>query len=475
MSVESLMGDIRQWVPMRWPAGPLEAALRGRAGAVTPPDAEVLQKWLDPALLVSLIKDTPVNCVVVSWAAGLPEDRQQRVSLRPLLEKARECGVTVVGLAGGEARPLTTEGPAIPWTRMADVPWHTSSAVLAIADGVWPQVQTQGGSEAAVAGPTTLPWVESNGALLTLARVKARDKGLWLAAEPPKKPAGDGYILAAVDAEVHGGRWVISLDDELRAGLAAGNADALTVWKRMSGTLAFLKRHGEMIAYPAAGPLALISDFSGANEELVHEVMNLLPRRRLPFRTIERSGALSAPLDGVKAVFFADRQPPEAELRKKLLGFARSGGVLLAHAAWPGTEGTPVEAPAHLAFRLHRLGRGMLGVARESSPDPYELACDIQALMGRGNEALRLFNGTSMNCVYKASGDGRKAAVHIVNYSCKAGLGVSLYLRGRYRSARLLSPPADSAVPLQFVPQPDRGSELKLPPIDVYGVVALEG
>jgi hypothetical protein len=474
VSMEAGSDRIRQWMPMRWPAGPLEAALRGKAGPIAPSQAEVLRKWLDPALLVSLVARTPVNCLIVSWGADLPEDNSQRLSMQPLLAKAKECGLTVFGLAQGEARPLMDAGPAIPWTSMAAAPWGASSAALALTDGLWPQVQMQGGSEVAVAGPTTLPWVESNGALLNLARMKAGGKGLWLAAEPPEKPVAGSHSLAAVDAEVNGGRWIIALDDDLRAGLAAGRADALSVWKKLSGSLEFLSQLGELNAYPAAGPLILVSDFSGENEEMVHELMNLLPRRRLPFRAIERTGASSAPLDGVKAVFYADHQPPDAALRKRLLSFAGSGGVLLTRAAWPGMQGSPVEAPAHLAFRLHRLGKGTFGVAASSRPDPYELACDIQSLMGRNNDALRLFNGASMNCFYKAPAAGRKAAVHIVNYACSAGLAVSLYLRERYRSARFLSPHASSAVPLRFFSQPDGGIELKLPPIDVYGVVALE-
>jgi hypothetical protein len=50
-----------------------------------------------------------------------------------------------------------------------------------------------------------------------------------------------------------------------------------------------------------------------------------------------------------------------------------------------------------------------------------------------------LFNGMSMNCVFRSAPGGSRAAVHFVNYSRKAGIPASLYLKKQYRSAQLLS------------------------------------
>jgi hypothetical protein len=207
---------------------------------------------------------------------------------------------------------------------------------------------------------------------------------------------------------------------------------------------------------------------------LVEEVLNLLPRRRLPFRTMERSHALEASWHGLEAVFYADPQTPELELRRKLLAFVRSGGILFTSSSWPAGNRAPLEAPPHLTFRLYKLGAGKLAIAKEEDPDPYEVACDLQAVMGRDRDALRLFNGTAVNAVYRASPDGRKAAVHLVNYSRKKGMPFSLYMRDSFQSAQLLSPETPDAVRLEFEPQFDGGAELALPPIDVYGMVALE-
>ena len=89
-------------VPMRWPAGPLDIACREKASGFSADTAEVLRKWQDPASL-AIVQDTPVNCLVVSWAAGLPADAAQPEALKPLIEKGRQAGLDFVGLIEGKA------------------------------------------------------------------------------------------------------------------------------------------------------------------------------------------------------------------------------------------------------------------------------------------------------------------------------------------------------------------------------------
>jgi hypothetical protein len=306
---------------------------------------------------------------------------------------------------------------------------------------------------------------------------RANGRPIWVVVERPEdgaEPSANDYILPAVDAAVHGNRWVVSLDDKLRGGLASRDARYLKVWAELTGSLEFLEQNRGSIAYPAAGPLAVMSDFSVSGGMLVHEVLNLLPRRRLPFRTIERSRALKASLRRLEAVFYADPQPPEPELRRELLAFARSGGTLFTSSSWPPGNSAALEAPSHLTFRLYKIGAGNLAIAKEEDPDPYEVACDLQEVMGRNRDALRLFNGTSVNCVYRATPDGRRAAVHLVNYSRREGMPFALYMRDHFRSATLLRPGTSDEVRLDFQTQSDGGAELFLPPIDVYGMVALE-
>jgi hypothetical protein len=317
----------------------------------------------------------------------------------------------------------------------------------------------------------------TNGALLTTTSAGHRAETIWLITEPDatdQPPKASDYILPAVDAAVHGGRWVVSLDDRLRRGLASGNGEALNVWSGATAGLRFLEQKREWIDAPPAGPLMVLSGFDPDDGFLAYEVMNLLPRRRLPYRPVDHDHALAAPMHGIEAVFCADSRPPEPALRKRLLQFANSGGKLFTRTAWTDPPTEPMEAAPHLVFDLFPLGKGTLAVAKEDEPDPWEVACDVQAVMGRDKDALRLFNGTSVNCVYKASPDDAEAAVHLVNYSRRNGLPFALYLRRRFESAKLYTPESGDGIPLKAEPQMDGGIELLLPPIEVYGLVVLK-
>src|SRR5690242_16237597 len=88
-------------VPLRWPGGPLEIALRGKKQDFTPQDRQVLEYWHTPAAL-EIIQGSPVNCLVVSWAVGVAEDAEQQRTLKALVGGAGPRKIEVVGWGGGK-------------------------------------------------------------------------------------------------------------------------------------------------------------------------------------------------------------------------------------------------------------------------------------------------------------------------------------------------------------------------------------
>ena len=84
------------WVPMKWPCGPLEIARRNKSGSINADLKEMLEAWGQPAAL-ELLKGTPINCLIVDWAYGGPEDSAQQRALKPLLEAGRRLGISFVG------------------------------------------------------------------------------------------------------------------------------------------------------------------------------------------------------------------------------------------------------------------------------------------------------------------------------------------------------------------------------------------
>src|ERR1035441_9048787 len=89
-------------VPMRWQSGPLELANRQKKEGFTPQAGQTLQYWHTPAAL-DIIQGSPVNCLVISWAAGLAEDAEQQRTIKPLVDAARQRNLDVVGWVDGKA------------------------------------------------------------------------------------------------------------------------------------------------------------------------------------------------------------------------------------------------------------------------------------------------------------------------------------------------------------------------------------
>jgi hypothetical protein len=469
----------------------LDIARGEKTKGFTADTAEVLRNWQDPASL-AVVQGTPINCLVVSWAA----DAGQQQALKPLIEKGKQAGLEFVGLIEGEANkpaaaaaaqsaglsavamegdaPASGGVPVIPWNTAAQVRSTANSPVLGVADGVWPGVPQE---RTPTGGPTNLPWVDSNGAVLLIARALAPDKTVWVGFAPPQpaKLAAEAYMLAVADPASYGARWVISLDDQLRADLTAKKQPAADTWKKAIDMLAFFEQHKEFRTYQPNGLLAVMSNFAGPDRDLGEEALNLLPRLRQAFRVIARSRVAGASLTGLQAIFYVDREAPDAALRKKLMAFATGGGILFVRSNWPNPEGPPAPAEPYLLFNMRAVGKGRLAVCKEDQPDPYDTVADIQNIMSHRNDLLRLYNAPSSNFLYETSAQGGQGVVHVLNYSRRAGSdGPLFYVKEPHKSARLVSPELASPAELQWAPQEAGGAELSLPRLSVYGAIELE-
>ncbi len=427
--------DAAEWIPFRWPA-----------------------EW--PPSALDLLRGTPVNCLVVGHGEGL----------EAVLAGARALGLAIATLEDQAPQGVT----AIPCAERSKLPWTAAGAVVALKDGVWPGIQS---GTASGGGPTGLPWVDSNGWFAQLARVRAPSKTLWIAAEPPAKSPflrAASYELAVADAETYGARWVVSLDERLRQGLAKGNREALDTWRKIAGALEFFKARRRWNGYQSVSVMAVISDFSGPNEELAGEILNLAARRPLPVRIVEQARALAASFDGLKAIIYPDQAPPREALRKKLLGFVRGGGLLIANSQWQPVEGEPPEGDTHRRFQVRRLGQGRLAVATEEMQDPYAVVLDAHLLLSRRHDPLRFFNAGSMNSHYTLSPEGRRGLVQILNYALRPfGHPVSVTFPVKYRVARLWSFEGPGPAALEMAPQ-EWGVEVHLPPLGAYAAIELE-
>ena len=420
------------WIPLRWPSA-----------------------WVDPALL-GLLEGTPFNCLAMEWSAALA----------PVAAKARAAGLSLVATGNEAARSAgVAAGLALP-----------PEQLLIAADSVWPGIASvsDGGEPS---GPTANPWIDSNGWLLRLAKVRSPEKTVWLMFSPPGAPHVvllESYLRAIADTGTWGGRWVVSLDADLQGGLARGDAKALASWRAIAAAVGFFEQRRAWSALAPLGVVGVVSDFAGPNESNSQEILNLLGRRSLAYRIVETSAAATASLDGFQALISVDEGAPAPLLRRRLLAFANQGGLLVVGAAWNRPEGNPTGMD-HPRMDVRRLGKGRLAISKASPPDPFMIARDVHMLLGRTYDVARFFNLSAFLSHCTASSDRTQELVQIVSFAIRfAGDLATVWVPGKYASARLWSLGSTSPSPIEMVPE-NGGTSLLLPAVPVYAGIELFG
>jgi hypothetical protein len=302
---------------------------------------------------------------------------------------------------------------------------------VSVVQGEWPGVKLSRRGADAEAGPTGAPWVDSNGWQVRLAKAMHPGNAVWVAAAPPKDRLRSSlaYVTAIADAAAYGGRWVATLEDALAADLRDGKAEAAAIWKTITDACGFFAAHRDWEAWEPAALVGVISDFSGENEFFSKELLNLLARAGLHFLVWPKDRVPE--IRGVRAVIYADAQPPSAELRKRLDAF---GGIKIS-------------------------GQG----------DPYEVAQNAAVKISHRHDIVRLWNAGAAGSYVAKSPDGKQAVAHLLFYADLCPDAASVRVAGTWRgfAASAVSGP----LRVQALRQAD-AIEVHLPQVQQY--VALE-
>ena len=402
--------------PMRWPAS-----------------------WKDAALL-ELLKGSCVDCLLADAS-----------SIAALESPAKAAGIAVIDPAAGRSG-------------------------VAIAKGAWPGVRmARGAGNSAGAGPTGVPWVDSNGWLTRLTAAMHSGSAVWVDAPPQAGPriAFGSYLVALADTAAYGGRWIISLDDQLAANLAAKRSDALDTWKHITAAAAFFHERRQWAQWAPEALVGVVSDFTGKNEFLGQELLNLLDRAGVHFRIVSKGQAAAADFKGLRSVIYADEEPPAAALRRDILAFVDAGGLLITAPVWGVVAGKPAAAE-HPRFQQTAVGKGAIARAVAAPDDPYELANDAAVLVSHRYDLVRCWNSGAFASHFTVAPDRKKAVVHLLFYANRGPDAASVRIAGRWRSATYstVEQPAASAVEMEA--QKD-AVEVHLPRVSQYVAVQLEG
>jgi len=494
----------QDWIPVRWQGGPLEVhrLAASKTPAVDPAVLKVLRDWYDPETL-SLLDGTPVNCLLVTWSAGAPKEveaEQQRL-LAGYARLAHGRRIAVLRLAYPGADPagaaasaaeagldgLVLEqgfesGPAAA-RRMREVLRARKSPVLVIplgprdwlaTPGDWPVLGTSEAvaariqpmeADTAGATPTGEPWIESNTWLVRSLRARSGSRPVWLG-QRLEKPGEADYIRAIADAAVAGGRWVPAPDPGLLAGLRLKQPEALAAWQRIRDTLRFFEEQAAWRAFAPVAALGIVQDEPVKQDAVSDEYLNLINRRRIPYRIVERTSLSAAAIAGLPALLATALAPPSEMERKLLETFAASGGLLVGGPAWgpvPAGEGEYVE---------RQTGGGRVAVYRQDPPDPETVSKDLLDLLGRENLPVRLFNAASLLAQVTSGTAGAPLLVQLVNYATEPAEQVTVRAAGQFRRARLFTP-GSPQLELK-ISQRAQYCDARIPGLGVHAAVLLE-
>lgn len=407
-----------EWTPMRWPA-----------------------EWRDPSALDAL-RSTAINCLLVESDAALD----------PVVARARQEGIRVVQ-------------PATP------------PAGVKIIEGEWPglKLSESGVFDHAAAGPTGVPWIDSNGWKVRLTAALNPDSQIWVDAAPRKpRLSAESYATAVADAAAHGGRWIISLDSQLAKGIAARTPEALERWKKLTGAAGYFAGRGEWLNYVPEAVIGIVSDFAGLNEFMNQELLNLIARTNEQYRILVKSRLSRSSCDGLRAVLYADEVAPDPDLRRHVLDFVEAGGMLITGPRWGELPGKSTTEESHPRYSLRSFGKGRIAVATPDFEDPYVVASDSVVLISHRYELLRFWNGGAVGSYFTAAPDRKRAVVHMLFYAFILGDNrPTVRVAGRYRTARLwtLDQPAPRILDLELKQD---AVELHLPPVRGYAAAELE-
>jgi len=484
------------WVPARWNGGPLETARRGH---LDPSFAAVLKDWYGTRSL-DLLSGTPINCLLVPWSAGVEpklEAEQQRI-LTSFVREAHTRNIAVVGVLYPAAEPrraaesagkakldgLALAGEAASdgrflaelrkyWGKKPVIPLGGRDALRAEADwavwatkeGVPPRVRITSGDGAVMATTTSEPWIESNTWLVQALLAAGGSRPAWLG-YALAEPSVQDYVRAIADASIAGGRWIVSLDDRLQAGLWRREAQALAAWQSISAALRQYEEIQHARPLRPVSVLGIVRDPAFPYPEIADEYLNLIHRRRIPFTVIERRSLTHGAIAGLRAVLALEVAPPSDSERALLESFAKAGGTLVAGPSWaPLKEGED-------EFVTAAMGSGELILCRREICAPEAVAREMVDWIGAGNLPVRVFNAPSALLRAWRADSGGTVLVHLVNYASSPSERVTVRLQGRFPTVRLMRPGAE-AVNLK----PDfsgSGTEVRVERVEVVASLLFE-
>ena len=371
------------WVPARW-------------------------RWLETKTL-EWLQGTPVNCLLVDW------DSQQKTQAAVFASAAAEQGVATLAVIhpGGDpsepardairakltgvvlegdfstdaterVKAVVAPAPFIELTMRSRMPLGSEAPVIGTYQGVWPGIPVMEDG-AAKAGPSGSPWINTNAGFLRAARAFGPST-IWIANLPPPKTVitAENYEQVIGDAAMVGARWVIALDDDLARRTARGRqGGASRLGAHHAPASQFYESPPGLARVPPVRQAGRDPGTSSDGALLSGGILDMIGARHTPVRAGPARAA--AARNALRSHRWRWTSMPPHSLptqREVLKAFTRAGGTLLTGPAdWKESAATKPDQITLDDKQTKRLD---------------DIWHDINAMIGRGNLGVRLFNVSSM-------------------------------------------------------------------------------
>lgn len=424
--------SLNDCVPARWPSGEAQS--------------------------LALLEKSPVNCLVVeapAWnSAFLTAARQRNVHLLADISKAPDDAVKALA-AGADALYLEGNFPDAVITKTRELAARAGKpfvwlpdrmhmpigkaggempAVVGSYQGLWPGIKLghEGEAQAAPSGP---PWIDTNSGFLRFARTEApKNVPVWIANRPPEGQAVpmERYLQSIGDAAMAGAHWVLSFDAALAKDLLAGDADAMKTWERINSVLRFYQQHRDLTELPDYSRLAIVQDIdSGA---LVSgSVLDMVSSKHVPAFVVPPGSLGATAMPELKLLLNIAPQLLTPEQTAELRQEARKGAMLI---NGPPQWKLALPPPSEITFTDDQIKQ------------LEEVWSEINRTLGRENFAVRVFGAPAMLSNLKATPDGRKLVLQLVNYSDYPVEAITIQALEKFTKATVLTPEGKPEVEL---------------------------
>ncbi|MBL8234460.1 MAG: hypothetical protein JNL98_38535 [Bryobacterales bacterium] len=410
-----LMTAIADWVPMRW--------------TTADPDS------------LKLLEQTPVNCLLMerkTWSASFVSKAKRQgivvlgmirsaADAKPNVQAAKEQGLAGVVLEGAFAdadaaavRSAASEQQLIFVALPPRAGIRYEGEIAGTMQGLWPGIRPVDENDKSHAAPTAGPWIDTNGGFLRFARAMHRGT-FWMANTPPEKQVlpVDRYLQAIADASMLGARWVVALDSGFTERLLASDSGALKDWKRICAYLRFYEDRKQWRALPPFAHMAVVQDAS-SGALLSGSVLDMIGVKHTPVRPVPAVRLSEGSLRASRMALNLDPAGLTEAQKETLKEFTSKGGTIL--------NGPP-------GWKMPATSKDGLTVDKEEVEKLDQIWKELNSMIGRQNLGVRLFNVSSMLSYFQISEDGRRAVLHLVNYSGYPIENVTAHVLGKFKRA----------------------------------------